>query len=229
MYVAGIVPEDAPDPMLGIVEQLRQMPIPILGLVPQPNVADWGGLGVQSARHDGVFDEMTATVSYTLWRNPDDRANPSNLAELDDRTRAALDQEPPWPRPQWILDAVGRARYPVLWEAVRTTWSRDPSRQDVRAALVDHVNHILVNQFGGSYPSSPLYEPDGHPLVDERSSESGRTIVIDGAETDGVRIDTDPDVVGVGADLGGGGMLTAVVPRDELRFIRLEFAARPLD
>lgn len=229
MQVGGIIPESAPDPMLGIVEQLRQMPIPIFGLVPQPNVEDWGGFGLQSARHNDIVDDLTATLSYTLWRNPENRTDPSNLADLDDRTRAALEYEPPWPRPQWILEAVRRARYPMLWEAVRTTWARDPSQQDVRGALVDHVNHIIINQFGGSYPSSPLDKPDGHPLVDERSIESGLAIVIDGAEADGVRIDTDPDVIGVGANLSGGGMLTAVVPRDELPFIRLEFAPRPLD
>jgi hypothetical protein len=229
MYIAGRVPEDTPDPMLEIVEQLRQMPVPILGLVPQPHLEDWGGFGVQTGLHNGVLDEMTAALSYTLWRNPDDRTDPGNLADLDERTRQSLDYEPPWPRPQWILDAVARMRYPTLWDAVRTVWCRDPSRQDVRRALVDHVNHILVNGFGGSDPSSPFDRPGSHPLVDERSLETGFAIAINGAETSGVRIDTDPDVIGIGADLGAGGLLTAVIPRDDLPFIQLAFATRPLN
>lgn len=228
MHFAGVVPEDAPDPRLGIVEQLQHMPVPILGLVPQPHLEDWGSFGVQTGVHNGILDEMTATLSYTLWRNPDDRADPHNLADLDERTRAALDQEPPWPRPRWVLEGVTRMRYPTLSEAVRTMWIRDPSRQDVRAALVDHVNHILVNQFGGSYPSGPLRRPDSRPLVDERSVESGFSIAVNGADTHGVRIDTDPDVVGFGADLGADGILTAVIPRDELPVIQVAFATRPL-
>ena len=94
---------------------------------------------------------------------------------------------------------------------------------------MDHVNHILVNQFGGSYPSSPIEKPDSHPLVDERSLESGFTVAINGAEVGGFRIDTDPDVIGIGADLGADGLLTAVIPRDELRLIQLAFAIRPIN
>lgn len=44
MQVSGRLPEDAPDPRLRIIEQLRAMPVPILGLVPQPHVEDWGGV-----------------------------------------------------------------------------------------------------------------------------------------------------------------------------------------
>ena len=228
MYGAGVVPEDAPDPVLHIVEQLRKMPVPILGLVPQRHVEDWGGFGVQTGLHNGVLDEMTATISYTFWHNPDDRADPANLTDLDERTRAALDHEPPWPRPHWILEAVTRMRYPALWEAVRTVWHRDPSRQDVGAELVGHVNSIRVNQFGASSPSNPFDEPDGHPLVDDRSLEPALAIVVNGVEADGVRIDTDPDVIGIGVDLGIDGILTAVIPRDVLPFIHVAFATRPL-
>lgn len=228
MHVAGLVPEDAPDPMLGVVEHLRRMPIPILGFVPQRHLEDWGNFGVQSGVVNGVLDEMTASISYTLWRHPDDPANPGNLADLDELTRTALEQEPAWPRPQWMLEGINRMRYRALPDAVRTAWSRDRSRQDVRSAVVGHVNHILVNEFGGAYPSSPLNRPGSHPLVDERCAKSGHAILVDGIETDGVRIDTDPDVVGFGADLGAEGLLTAVVPRDDLPLIEIAFATRPL-
>ncbi len=36
-------------------------------------------------------------------------------------------------------------------------------------------------------------------------------------------------VVPPDADLGAGGILTAVVPRDELPYVRIAFAERPLD
>ena len=229
MQFARVVPEDAPDPRLSIVDQLSRMPVPILGFVPQPHLEDWGGFEVQSVGHSGGLDEMSVGLSYTLWRNPDDRADPGNLADLDDRTRAALDEEPPWPRPQWILDMVTRMRYPILLAAVRTTWCRDPSRQNAKTALVDHVNYVIVNQFGGSYPASPLATADSHPLVDERSIESGHAVDINGGAVAGLRLDTDPDVIGIGADLGADGVLTGVIPRDALPLIELSFVKRSDD
>ena len=228
MQVAGIVSEDAPDPMLEVVDKLRQMPVPILGLVPQPHLEDWGDFGIQTGDSNGVLYEMTAVISYTFWRNPENRADPENLADLNAHTRAQFDSEPPWPRPRWLLDGVARMRYPRLSEAVRTAWFKDPSRQDVRLALVHHVNHVIVNGYGGAYPSSPLARPDSHPLVDERSVESGTTVPVNGVTISGVRIDTDPDVFGIGADLGEGGLLTAVIPRDALPMIDVAFTTREL-
>ena len=91
---------------------------------------------------------MTVSVTYTLWRNPIDRPDPINLADLDEQARRALEAVPPWPRPAWLVEQVERMRYPQLWEAVRTTWNRDASeRSSVRSVLVDHVNYILMNQY----------------------------------------------------------------------------------
>jgi len=39
----------------------------------------------------------------------------------------------------------------------------------------------------------------------------------------------DPHVLGTGADLGDTGALTAVLDRDTLPYLTIEFAARPLD
>jgi hypothetical protein len=228
MYVGRTVPRDAPDPLYEVVEQLREMPVPIWGLVPQPHLEDWGALGQQSLISDGVLDQMTAVVGYTLWRNPDDRDDPINLANLDERTRAALDVEPPHPRPQWLAERVARMRYPMLSEAVRTTWNRGRSRQDVGSALVEHVNHLLVNNFGASYAGDPRGAGSDRQLADLRMVEPGPLIVVDGAARDSIQIDADPDVLGIGADLGDGGLLTAAIPRAELGFIDVAFAPRSL-
>ena len=214
--------------MLDIVDQLRQMPVPILGLVPQTHLEDWGDFGIQTGTSNGVLYEMTANISYTLWRNPDDRADPGNLVELDERTKAEFGNESAWPRPQWILDGVARMRYPLLSEAVRTAWFSDRSRQDVRRAIVEHVNHVIVNGYGGAYLGSPLARPDSHPLVDERSIETGVMIMVNGVGVDGVQIDTDPDVFGIGADLGAGGLVTAAIPRDALPLMDISFATLDL-
>ncbi|HWL01683.1 MAG TPA: hypothetical protein VNQ52_04840 [Microbacteriaceae bacterium] len=233
MYFAGITPEDAPDPRLELVERLRQMPVPVLGLVPQPHVEDWGGFGGQASERGGMFEQMSALLSYTLWRNPDDRADPVNLAELDEATLAAVDATTPWPRPRWLLDMVERMRYPMLWEAVRTTWTSPHEarrRTSVEAELVWHANYVLMNRFAEpGQRALPPWERTDDGLVDERHVEHGIPVIIDGDPVSGVRIDTDPNVLAVGADLGPNGVLTAVIERDHLPLVTLEFARRPLD
>ena len=229
MLVGGVLPEDAPDPRLRTIELLRDMPVPILGLVPQPNIEDWGALGIESARSGSVIDQITAVIGYTLWRNPADRSDPGNLAELDERTRAAIDLHPPWPRPRWLIDQVERMRYPMLWEAVRTTWHRDDARPVTpESELVSHVNNVLVNRYHTEWTRDPAAREHGmRQHVDERHLERDAPVTVDGRVIPGVRIDTDPFVFGIGADLGSNTVLTAVIDRDALPFLTIEFARRP--
>jgi hypothetical protein len=204
------------------------MPMSILGLVPQPHLQDWDAIGVGSATSNGVLDSCEASISYTLWRNPDEPDDPMNLAELDQEQTRALQMEPPWPRPAWLVEQLQRMRYPTLWECVRTRWSREPGGSDaVRALLVAHVNHILMNQFRptrvvGEGPLSELDSP-----VDERCAEPGIPVLIDGTTRHGVRIDTDPDVYGLAVDLDAHTVLTAAIPRDALPYLEIAFAVRP--
>ncbi|HEY0246717.1 MAG TPA: hypothetical protein VGC45_00510 [Gryllotalpicola sp.] len=234
MHVVGHLAEDAPDPALDVLEKARRMPVPVFGLVPQRHLEDWDALGVQSSTSNGVFDSCAVSIGYTLWRRPDNIDDPVNLAELDERTRRSLDREPSWPRPSWLLDRVRRMRYPMLWECVSTHWSRTPSEYDtVAARLAAHVNHILMNRFrdtrvrgasdSGRHGPGELDSP-----VDARHVEHGIRVLVDGFEREGIRIDTDPDVYGVAVDINGKSALTAVLPRDELRYVTVAFARRPL-
>ena len=45
----------------------------------------------------------------------------------------------------------------------------------------------------------------------------------------GVRIDTNPNVLALGADLGAGRILTVVIDRTALPYLNLEFGNRPND
>ena len=103
MRAAGILPEDAPDPRAEWVENLKLMPIPVLGLMPQPSLEDTDSVGLSYGLDDRGYTEMTASINYTLWRNPDDRSDPVNLADLDEKTRRAIEEVPPWPRPSRLL------------------------------------------------------------------------------------------------------------------------------
>jgi hypothetical protein len=226
---AGIISEDEPDPRLRWREQARHMPVPIFGLVRQPHLEDWDAIGIGSGTRDGVLDSCEASISYTLWRNPDELDDPANLAELDQRQRRALEAEPPWPRPPWLVEMVRRMRYPMLWECVRTRWCRAPGEFDSAAAvLVAHVNDILVNRF----PQTAVVGNDApHGLanpVDQRCVEPGVPVLVDGMAREGVRIDTDPQVYGLGVDLDAHTVLTAAIPRDALTYVEVTFAARPV-
>ena len=170
---------------------------------------------------------MTASVTYTLWRNPADRSDPINLAGLNQQAGRTVEDAPPWPRPAWLVEQVKRMRYPQLWEAVRTTWHRDPSqRTSVRSVLVDHVNYVLMNQYrqelGLSH--SPWDQPA--PAVTDRMVNGQVSVFGNGAEVPGAEIDTDPFVYGIGAELAGGGVVTAVLPRAELKRIPIQFTTR---
>ncbi len=131
MRFAGVVPEDAPDPRLESAARVRALPFPAVGLVAQPSITDTGGFGFQETGGTGGPIAVAVSRSYTLWRNPDDHADPVNLAELDEQTRTSLDTEPPWPRPAGLMEAAQLYRYPRV--AVRTSWSRDASEHNTLA------------------------------------------------------------------------------------------------
>lgn len=226
MRVAGILPEDAPDPRAEWVESLKLMPIPVLGLMPQPSLEDTDSVGVSYGQDGRGYSEMTVSLSYTLWRNPDDHSDPVNLADLDETTRRSIEEVPPWPRPPWLIEHVERMRYPQLWEAVRTTWTRDPSeRSSVRNLLADHVNHVLMNTYQQEvWPGSNPW--DQHvPAVTGRMVNGHARAFVNGVDVPGAEVDTDPFVYGIGAQLADG-VVTAVLPRAELKHIQVQFTTR---
>lgn len=225
MQFAGVLPEDAPDPRLERGELLKRMPIPIIEFAAQPSleVADFNVSTTGSGRG---LDEMAVSVSATLWRNPVDKSDPVNLADLDDVTRRSIEEVPPWPRPAWLIEYVERMRYPMLWEAVQTTWHREESeRSTLDVLLAHHTNHILMNQFRQELGLS-AHDWDSAALTSERAVRRGVDVMIDGVPISGVEIDTDPFVYAVGAKLPRGGTLTAVIPREHLPYLTLEFVQR---
>lgn len=228
MQVSEILPEDAPDPAVERWRSAERFPLPVVSLVSQPHLELLGAPGrATSTRSDATGTATTSdeiSLTYTLWRHPDDRSDPRNLAELDERTRRSLDEVPPWPRPAWLVQAAERLRYPMLTELVRTSWWADAAtRSDAATALRRHAEHILRNRFraelGLSTPPTRLHEVE----VSAASIEHGVPLVLDGSEIAGVRLDTGPFVFGLAADLGPHGTFSAVVPRDDLPLLDLAF------
>lgn len=67
MQFAGVLPEDAPDPRLEREERLKDMPVPIVVLAPQPSV-EFVDFGVSTTSSGSGIDAMTVSMSATLWR-----------------------------------------------------------------------------------------------------------------------------------------------------------------
>lgn len=226
MHISGVLPEDAPDPRLEREQLVKSMPIPIVELTPQA-AAEFADFSVETAgSSESGVEEMSVTVSATLWRNPLDKSDPANLADLDDGTLRSIEEVPPWPRPAWLIEHIERMRYPMLWEAVRTTWQREDSEYStLDARLVHHANYILMNQFREELGLG-LHDWNSPALTSERVIRRGVDVAIDGVIFSGAEIDTDPFVYAVGAKLPSGGTLTAVVPREHLPYLTLEFVQR---
>lgn len=226
MEFAGVLPEDAPDPWVENRERARALPFPVVGLVQQPSVTDTGRYSFEEERRgsSGVA-ALAVSRSYTFWRNPDDHSDPANLADLNPRTRAALDSEPPWPRPAWLIEATEAMRYPALWEAVRTSWNRDASEHTtVAEQLRRHANHVLVNQYREKLglPSGPADDVGTWKITPEAVRENV-IARLDDTQVDALEIDTDPLVYAVGFALGQDLVVTAVLPRDYLSALDLAF------
>lgn len=200
------------------------MPIPVIELVDQPGVEVTDISVGASSDHLG-YNTLTVNVNATLWRNPDDRSDPINLAELDESTRRAIEDVPPWPRPPWLIERVERLRYPQLWEAVQTTWRRESEASALEASLIDHTRYILMNLFREELGLG-IGEWDSAAFPTSRAIRHGVAVMVDGLEVVGAEIDTDPFVYAVGATLPSGGTLTAVLPREHLPHIDLRFSSR---
>ena len=231
MDFGGVLSADAPDPELERRAAVSALGFDVAGLVAQRHLEDSGSLGVQTSESGGVLVSATVSRQYTLWRNPNDRSDPVNLAVLDDERRRSLEEVPPWPRPAWLIAGVERLRYPMLWEAVQTHWSvPGATRPTAAATLVDHVQSVLMNQYRDEHGLPDPTEDPWPALVDERSVQPEHPVLVDGVERPGLLLDTDPFVLGLATELDDGRVITAVLPRDELPLLTVAFdSAAPLE
>ncbi|NRD25136.1 hypothetical protein [Frigoribacterium sp. VKM Ac-2836] len=166
--------------------------------------------------HDDVLD--TVALNYVFVADPSDPDAPSNLvenvAEIDGHLADALAAG----QPDWFVAGLRAFRYPMLWEAVVTMVAPDdPAPPAEPFAVAEHVarhlNHVLINTAEGRST-----RPDGAvPVLDApvtaRHAQSGAVLVVDGVEREAVLIDTDPDLVGWGAEIDDT-IVLVVLPRD---------------
>lgn len=228
MDFAGFLAEDAPDPRFETWSDISRLPFTVRRLVDQPALVEASPSIATSRTSAGDITTATAGITYTLYRNPGDLADPANLADLDDDVRLAFDDVPPWPRPPWLVELSERVRYPHLWEAVHTSWYRDrSSRPSIADALIDHATYVLMNVYRAERGLEGL--PGGPPRAPELSRKSvqkHQTLEVDGRSRMAVHLDTDPHVYAIGCYLDDHSLVTVVIPRDELPYVRLAVAQR---
>ena len=236
MHMGGRVPVDAPDPAVGQRAVVRQLGFPVAGLVRQRHLEELGMLGTvvsRSGPDDAPPETVTVARSYTLWRNPDDRADPVNLRAGTGGEVAVDGQRPDdaLPRPPWLVALAGRAGYPMLWEAVQTHWSdATQPTESVAELLAHHVDHLLHNQFREEHALPSAVDGPWTELVTAAAVQPGHPVVVDGVARAGSLLDTDPFVLGVAVELDDGRVLTVALPRDELPFVELALVSdAPLD
>ncbi|WP_040167888.1 hypothetical protein [Microbacterium gorillae] len=220
MEIGGVVPLDAPDPDVGMDARIRSLPFPVMQLFPQRALTRVPGATFMESRGS----VLSVSLSYALWRYPDDHSDPRNELELDEFTALTMELEPPWGRPDWLADDARLYRYPVLSEAVRTTWHADPEAAGAGLAqqLMDHADHILMNEFREEL-GLPL--PIGEPREDgwrvSAAAVVPSTARVDGRERPAVHVDTDPFVYGFGFRIDPHLVCTTVVSRDSLPLLDL--------
>ena len=92
--------------------------------------------------------------------------------------------------------------------------------------VVPFTRAILMNQYRQEiWPGSKPWDQHAPPITGRVVNSQAR-IVINGVGVPGAEVDTDPFVYGVGAQLATGGVVTAVLPRAELKSIQLQFTTR---
>lgn len=222
MQYAGVVSMDAPDPRVEADARVRELPFRVFELRSQPALTRVPGAGFAEATGSAGRTESSASFTFTLWRHPEDHSDPRNEIELDPQVRRSLEEEPPWGRPAWLIEQAQLFKYPMLWEAVRTTWhaSAETEHASLAQQLVDHANHVLRNAFREELglPAGP--SDDGGWEV-KPSAVAAASVAVDGVDRAAVQIDTDPFVYAVGFRVDEHVVCTTVVPRDSLPLIDL--------
>ncbi|KQS22900.1 hypothetical protein [Frigoribacterium sp. Leaf186] len=197
---------------------------PVFTFVDQPRL---GLTQPSTIAHDDVLHAVA--LNYVFVADPSEPDAPSNLvegvAEIDAHLANALAAG----QPDWFVAGLRAFRHPLLWEAVVTTTApADPEPPAVPVTVADHlarhVNHVLINTAEGR-----SRRPDGAvPVLDApvtaRHAQPGAVLVVDDVERDAVLIDTDPDVVGWGAEVDGS-IVLVVLPRDRVPLVDLRLTS----
>lgn len=148
---------------------------------------------------------------------------------LDDDLRRMQNEAVPDDLPEWLVWMRDRGWFPQLWEAVQThcppSGVSTADALDVAGLLASHADYVLHNVFREESGLGDFTEHPWVPLVDREDARPAAVVVDGEVATGGLTIDSNEFVVAVGAPVGGGRVVTAVVSRAQLDLVSLEFVA----
>ncbi|QHC69033.1 MULTISPECIES: hypothetical protein [unclassified Rathayibacter] len=219
MDTSGAV-RDMPAPP-GVDEIAARFGDPVLAFAPQPRLEEFAAAQTMAL---GRFVEIS--LSYSFYKNPRNRADPVNHVPLTPEQKRAIERAENDHLPPWMVDQVTRMRYPVLWEAVRTSVPIPAERsRPLESRLAAHMGDVLRNTFPGRVRSRRGGMPVVAAALRDEDVVRGVPVIVDGEALRGYRVDTDPDVVAIGARVDGRYM-TVVLDRKIVPEIRMEFVRR---
>lgn len=202
-YVPGITVRDLPAPPT-VDQVVQRLAWPVFAFVAQPHLEE-GSYGTK-----GVNDQlMEASLTYSVYRHPDDLENPSNFAEDIASTQSAIAKAVSDKQPEWFMESLRRRRYPMLWEAVSTTRLGLDADRSLAERLAERVNHVLINTVESRRRSSEGAPPTLDHEVAAGDAQSGFTLNIDGTDIEALLLDSDPDVIGWAAEVDDCAVLIA--------------------
>lgn len=195
---------------------LRHTGPPAFGLIEQPCLEPVDAVPVFA---DGHF--VSLSVSYTFYRIPTDPTHPANRVPLTPEQELAIERAESSNLDAGLKAMILRMRFPIAWDAVRTTVI---TRADRTRPLADRL-HSHIDDVRRTLPSSPIVE-GGRVRLDPGADGEACIVAVGESGVRGVRIPNEPLVVAVGFEVERRAV-TAVVPRAFLPTVRLDFTALP--
>ena len=206
MEFSGLSARDLPAPGL-LADDVAAFAVPMFSLARQARL--------RFADHSAVWvnNQLTSVaLTYSYLADPAHPEAAENLVDNIDEVRGWIRKAEQDDQPDWFKQGLLRARYPVLWEAVQTAIDPDRLREGLDQHLVAHVNHVLINTMEHRVQGSA----HGIPSLDHAvriSHVQAAEIIVEDQRVEGLKIDTDPDIIGWGVEVSGA-YVTICLPRD---------------
>ena len=155
----------------------------------KPPPAPWSSSGLARARS---VEEVS--LSYTLWRLPQNHEDPINLADPQNRAAARTRAGPGVAAAGGLAPRDARPdESPPLGEVVRTsrTGLEGAVPRTAESVLLAHFNDVFMNSFREQRVAAPLRLPPLGALT-AQDVESDVAVIVDGAPVPGLTVSGDP-------------------------------------
>lgn len=204
----------------GVAEAVAAFPGPVYGFVSQPQLQEFA-----ATTREATGRVVQIGLSYSFLRLPQRPDDPVNFIELTAEQRQAIERASASTLPGWLKEQIARMRYPTLFDAVRTSVPIPAERaHPIEARLAAH----MLDTLQATRPRTATTESAQYgfpPLFHDDDVIRGMPVRVDGETVRSYRVETHPDIVGVGIHHNDA-YVTAVVPKGVLPAIDLAFTLR---